>query len=282
MCRVTLVTRRPDGVPSARSRFARPVRTPSRSDLGQQRIRDQDLSGLGRGGDSGSHVDVDAEVVAAELAGPAPVHPGAHPGLVPVDLDAADRVLGVEGGLDRCLGAQKGGHQAVAQALDDPALVLGDRRLHDGSHLAQQLEHGRIAGVQRPRREPDEVGEQQRQLAIAAATAGRLRDRLPHLKRRQAELLGDALAPGLKGSHAARDHLDRRSAGGRQRVAELLVAREPAPNTSRGGHQRGLPIDPRHGSAQPSKAVGGCLDYFRGSLDALAEPVLVRVHEPSG
>ena len=106
-------TRRSDGAPSARNRLARPVCMPSPGRSAQQGVGDQHLPSLGPVRDSRRDIHVDPEEVAAELAGGGPRNP--H-----------------------------------AESLDDPAIVPGDHRLDLGADLAQELEHGRVAGVQRP------------------------------------------------------------------------------------------------------------------------------------
>ena len=49
-------------------------------------LGDEHLTALGGVGHPRGDVDVDAEVVAAELARPAVVHPGAHGGAVAIDF----------------------------------------------------------------------------------------------------------------------------------------------------------------------------------------------------
>ena len=245
-------------------------------DLGQQRVGDQHLAGLGRRRHARGDVDVNAEIVAAQPAGPAPVNARPHARRVVVDLDPAHRLLRIERRLDRRLGGQERGHQTIAQALDDPALVLGDHRLDLGSDLAQEFEHGGVAGLQRPPGEPDQIGEQQRHLEVAAAAAGRLRNRLPDLKGGQANLLGNALASRLQRGDAAGDHLDGGSTRGRQGIAELLVPRQPPADAAGSRQERRLAVQSRDGGTQPREPVGRLLGLIRGVLDFLAAPVLVR------
>jgi hypothetical protein len=90
------------------------------------------------------------------------------------------------------------------------------------------------------------------------------------------------MSPGPERGDAARHLLDGRPAGGRQRVAEVVVAGQPATDPPGGGQQRGLAVEPHHRSVQPGEPVGGRLDFVRGGLDPRAEPALIRIHEPSG
>ena len=78
------------------------------------------------------------------------------------------------GGLDRLPGVLEHGHQAVAEALDDLAAARADLGLDRGADLAQQRDGLDVAGVERPGREVGEVGEDDRELAVAAAAALRL------------------------------------------------------------------------------------------------------------
>jgi len=85
-------------------------------------------------------------------------------------------VPGFERSVHRCLRGGKRRHQAVSKPLHDPALVGDDRRFDDGVDVARQLDRSGVAGLQLPRGERDEIGEQNRQLDIAAPTAGGFRE----------------------------------------------------------------------------------------------------------
>ncbi len=101
---------------------------------------------------------------------------GAHAGDMAIDLDPPDGILRVERSLDGLLGAEEGRHQAVAQALNDPAVVPSDHRLDVGPDLTQELEHGRVAGVPCPRGETDQVGEEERYAGFGLLVALRTRN----------------------------------------------------------------------------------------------------------
>ena len=62
------------------------------------------------------------------------------------------------------------------------AAVGGDRRVLGGRHLAQQLQRRLVAGVERPGRELDDVGEQDRHVHLPATASLCLRQRLPRLQ----------------------------------------------------------------------------------------------------
>ena len=123
-----------------------------------------------------------------ENAGPPPVQPGPEPRRVARRADVLERVHAVQHGVERRRGVVEDGHHAVAQALDDLAAMLVHRLLDRASHLAQQRERRIVAGVERPGREVDEIGEDDRQLRGPATAPLRLGDVLPDLQRAQAGL----------------------------------------------------------------------------------------------
>jgi hypothetical protein len=136
----------------------------------ERTVGHQDLTRLRGFADASGDVDVDAEVVSAESPRTAPMDAGAHAGPVPVELNTLQGVLGFERGVRRSLRCGERRHQAVSEALHGPAFVGGDRGFDDGVDLAQQLERGGVAGLQLPRGKLDEIGEQNRQLDVAAPT----------------------------------------------------------------------------------------------------------------
>ena len=86
-------------------------------------------------------------------------------------------------------------HQAVAEALHDLAAARAYLRLDGGADLAQQGHRLGVAGVERPGGEVREVGEDDRQLAVAAAATLGLGQTLPHLQRAHPDLAQGARQP---------------------------------------------------------------------------------------
>jgi hypothetical protein len=84
------------------------------------------------------------------------------------------RLGGRVGRLDRAAGLLEDRHQPVAEALDDLAAARADLRLDGRADLAQERHRLGVADVERPGGEVREVGEHDRQLAVAAAAALRL------------------------------------------------------------------------------------------------------------
>jgi predicted acyl esterase len=222
----------------------------------ERAIGDHDLVGLGHLGHSGGNVDVDSEVVAAELSRSSPVNPGAHSWPVAVDRDAGQRVLGIECRVDSILRLPEDSHQPVPQPLDDPPASILDRAFDGGSHLPEQLDGRGIPHVQRPRGKANEVREQDSQLAVAEAPTGGLRQRLPELETRQAKLLGHALTFRLQRRHAPGDHLNRRLPGGGQGVAEALVPWQAATEPLREGEKPGPGVHADGRRPQPPQPLG--------------------------
>ena len=131
-------------------------------------------------------------------------------------------------------------------------------RLHRESDLPQQVHGLLVAGVERPVREADQVGEQDGHLPLAAAAALGLGERLPHLERAEAEL-ADRARPLVRQVHdALPEELRRLVAGHRQRVAVALVARQQAARRLGGLDQARVRVEAleRLGEPPPLTAVG--------------------------
>lgn len=73
---------------------------------------------------------------------------------------------------------------------------------------------------------------------------------MPQLESREPELLDDAFALGLQRGHAASDHFNRRETGGRKRVAEALIPRQPLAKSARRGEQTRLGVEPHSSSTR--------------------------------
>ena len=187
------------------------------------RVGDQQLAGRGALGHPGRDVHVHAQVVAAHAPRAAQVQAGAQPRRVALALQPAHGVEGAQGGLHAVHRIVEHGHQAVAERLDHLAAVVGHRLLGGVVHVAEQLDDRLVAGLQRPGREVDQVGEQDRHVHLAAAPALGLGDRLPHLQRRQAGLAGQRVAVAAAQLVVAGQHLA--SHGGRLEQPRLAVGR---------------------------------------------------------
>ena len=101
------------------------------------------------------------------------MHPCAHTGTVPGDLDAIEALAGLEHRGDRLIGVGEHRHHPVAEALDDVAVMAGHRRLDRLGDRAQELERDVVAGLERPIGEADQVGEHDRQAAPRRACSTR-------------------------------------------------------------------------------------------------------------
>jgi hypothetical protein len=154
------------------------------------------------------------------------VDPGADRRPVALRPDLPEPLARLDHGLERRRGIGEHRHHAVAQALHHLAVVRLDRRLDCLAHVAQQLDRGIVARLQRPFREVDEVGEDDGLLDLSAATSLRLRDRLPDLERAEPRLAHEAGPLGGQRRQAAPRYLGLLLAAGGQRVAELAVARQ--------------------------------------------------------
>ena len=148
-----------------------PQRHPLRVQPCGGRARHEQLVGVGEVDQPGGDVDVDAEPVAADGAGTAGVQAGPQPRPVPGDLDARrSRVRGLVQRRRRPAAGRGRRPSARRPSASRPgrgrraAAARSARR-----DLAQQPQRGLVAGAQRPVGEADEVGEQQRHLAVAAA-----------------------------------------------------------------------------------------------------------------
>ena len=117
---------------------------------------------------------------------------------VSAELDRRDPVARLERGLDGAAGFGEGRHQAVAEPLGDRAAVQHDRRIDRVGDLAQQLERGLVAGLERPAGEIAQVGEQDRHVHLPPAPALGLGQRLPHLEGPAAGLAEDAPRAGAE------------------------------------------------------------------------------------
>ena len=149
-------------------------------------------------------------------------------------------------------------HQPVAEALDDLAAARADLRLDRGADLAQQRHGLGVAGVERPGREVREVGEDDRQLAVAAAAALGLGEALPHLQRAHPDLAQRAGLLGGQRRQAAAEHGGRLVAGERERVAVALVAGQAAAAEPEELDEAGVRVDALE---EPAQAAGGFLAH---------------------
>src|ERR1019366_3297924 len=125
-------------------------------------------------GDARGDVHIYAEVIAPEPARPAPVNPGPHARCVTIDLNRVERPIRGERRVDGFLHIEERGHEAVAEALDDLAVVLVDGRLLSRPNGTEQFERGSVAGLERPGREAHQVREEQRELNVTPAPTGGL------------------------------------------------------------------------------------------------------------
>ena len=80
--------------------------------------------------------------------------------------------------MQRSLSGEERGHHPVAQALDDPSAVSQYRVLHRLADLTKELNRGGVAGLERPRGEPDQVCEQERHLDVYRSFLLSLREAL--------------------------------------------------------------------------------------------------------
>ena len=252
------------GAPGAFSRFALAISNSSWIERPAAHLGNQDLLGLRRLDHTCGDVHVDAEVVAAELARLARVHAGSQARPVARDLDLPHAVASVERRRDGVVRVLEDGHRPVAEVLHDRAVVFGDRLVEHVADLAQQLDRRLVTDLERPRREPDEVREQQRDLLRPQPAAGRPRrgparpGARPGRARVRRSAGRCAGAPDLAG-----DHLGRCVPGGRQGVAEPLVARK-------------LPAQPARDRQQLGSAVG----LHRPGPDPGQPPLLLVLGSP--
>src|SRR5215208_5595397 len=131
--------------------FRRPRRLQSLrlGDLEQLRIErvaadlgDEHLLWLRRVDHARGDVDVDAEVVAAELPRLARVYAGPQARPMARHLDLPHAVASVERGEDRVVGMLEDRHRAVPEVLHHRPVVFGDRLVEHMADLAQQLDRG--------------------------------------------------------------------------------------------------------------------------------------------
>src|SRR3954447_13516180 len=186
--------------------------------------RHEDLAWLRDSRHARRDVHVDAEVVAADLARPPEVDPGSELAAVAVRLDGTDGLARRARCPDRAFGVTEGGHHAVPQPLHEAPAVRGDRGVLVRTHSAQQLECRFVADLERPGREVDQVGEEDRHVALTAAASLHLRQRLPYLHGTEAELTCGARPLGAKLGQPPRQHQRRLVTRGGERVAQLAVA----------------------------------------------------------
>jgi hypothetical protein len=154
------------------------------------------------------------------------MHAGADHRPVSGDLDLGEPLARGEHRRDSVVGCGEDRHHPVAESLHYLAAVLSDRRLDRVGDVAEKLQGRLVARIDRPGRELDEVGEDDRAFDVAPAAALGLAQRLPDLERTQARLAKNA---GTLRGHfrdAAPDQVGLLAAGNRERVAEAAVARE--------------------------------------------------------
>src|ERR1035437_4618605 len=142
---------------------------------------DEDLAGLGCLDEPGGDVDVDAEVVAADLARPPDVNARAQLGPIALRLQRSRALARGERRLDRARGVPESGHQTVAEPLDYLAPAPEDRGLDGVADVTEQGDGGTVAGLERPGRKAGEVGEEDRHVEVPATAAVVLGEALPGL-----------------------------------------------------------------------------------------------------
>jgi hypothetical protein len=241
-----------------------------RVELEQDAVGDEDLAGLGGVAEAGRDVDVDAEVVAADLARAAEVDAGAQPGAEAFDLDRGDPFLSDKAGLDRAAGIPKRRHQPVAEALDDLALALGHRRLDRRRHLPQQPQRRLVARLQRPAREADQVGEQDCDVDLTATAVLGLRQPLPPLQRRQPELAEHAVLLASQLDQLLGGQIGGTTARGREVVDQRLVAEQPLPRLPRRPQQLWLAVETARGGEEALRRFLLGTGGHRGSLEGVS------------
>jgi hypothetical protein len=148
-------------------------------------------------------------------------------------------------------------HGSVSESLDQGALVARDRVLLGLSDLAQQLQRRIVAGLERPGREADKIGEEDDHVGRPAAATLRLRERLPGLQHPQSELSRRTGALQAKLGDQATEVLGQLVACRGEGVAVPLVPRQQTADQPRSRHQP----RPRVGSASdlpelPASATG--------------------------
>ena len=165
---------------------------------------------------------------------------------MPVQVQARELQLRLMPRGDRPARLLEHGHETVAHALDDAAIVRVNGGADELIDAAQQLQRERVPRLERPLREVDEIGEHDRHLAVAVAAALRLREPLPQLQGAKAQLAHHARALGPHRRELPGEQI--RRAGRRERIAEAAVARQPLPRAPRRGEQRRVGV----------QAPGGC------------------------
>jgi hypothetical protein len=252
---------------------------PVRVELLERLAGHEHLAGAGLLGHAGGDVDVDAEIVAAQPARAAHVQAGTQARAVALGTELADPLAGVEHGLEGPLGLVEHRHRSVAQPLDDLAAVLLDRRLEGLPHVAQQVECGIVAGLERPVRERGEVSEGDRQLSLAAATPLRFGDSLPDLEGAEARLTQEPRPRGGQLGEPPPDYVRLLSARRREGIAEAAVARKELASELGRGEDLGVAVEAARRCGDPARrsphATRGAaflahtpdLDRRRASLD---------------
>ena len=171
-------------------------------------LGNENLSALGLPGDARRDVDRRTEDVTAFLDHLAGVEADADAKL-PFRIELAvvgDRLLDVQRALDAVPGGAEADHEAVAEALDPPARVLGDLVLDDRLvRLHDLVRGGEAPGGQEARRLLD-VREHDRDRALGLADREAADDRLRGERRggvdRLTESLGDLAQKSLRGTEA--------------------------------------------------------------------------------
>ena len=175
------------------------------------------------------------------------MHARAHLRAVAVDLEQAHAVTGLVRGRDCGSGVREDRHQAVAHALHDLAVAPADRGLLLRADLAQQVERGLVARLQRPVREVHEVGEQDRDVGVAAPAPLGLGQRLPELQGAEPELPHQRPLRVRLG-HPAGQQVRRLVSGGGQGIPQLVVAGQQLAHQLRGAvHAGRAGVVGRHG-----------------------------------
>ena len=223
-------------------------------------VGDEDLAGPGSLGEPGGDVDVDAEVVAADLARAADVDPGAQLRPVSLDLDQRRPLGGGEGGLDRA--CRRPRRRAISPSPS--RFTTSPRRSRIGGSTA--LLKSRSSRDRR--RSPASRAQLEKPTRSVKRTAT---STLPRPRSWRSESRCQACravrpssprTPGVGGAggdQLAGRQVSRATAGGGEQVDELVVAHRPLPRLPRRGDQFRVPVEPARRGGDPlrQRFLGG-------------------------